>query len=68
MFFNQNLKFLRKTNNLNQSELATKLNVTRDTIASLENKRMNPSFELLIKIRDYFNVNLDDLVFKNLAN
>ena len=67
MYFNKNLKFLRKNKKLSQSELAKELNITRDTIASLENERIKPSFDLLIKIKYFFQINLEDLIFKNLA-
>ena len=67
MFLYQNIKILRQVRNLNQSELATLLSVTRDTVASLESQRMKPSFDLLIKLRNFFDINLEDLVFKNLA-
>ncbi len=66
MFFSKNLKFLRQKENLNQKDFGNKINLTRDTIASLENNRMKPSFDVLIKLRNYFQINLDDLIFKNL--
>lgn len=66
MFFSKNLKFLRKKEKLSQKELGENLNLTRDSIASLENGRMKPSYELLINLRNYFKVNLDDLIFKDL--
>lgn len=68
MYFNKNLKHLRIKKKLSQTELANQLNVTRDTIASLENQRMNPSFELLLKIKYFFNINLENLIFKDLSN
>lgn len=66
MFFSNNLKFLRQKENLNQKDFGTKINLTRDAIASLENNRMKPSFDVLIQLRNYFQINLDDLIFKNL--
>lgn len=67
MYFNKNLQFLRKQQNISQTKLGQILNLTRDSICSLELGRMKPSFELLIKIRNYFKVNLDDLIFKDLS-
>lgn len=67
MFFNKNLQFLRKNKKISQAKLGEILEMTRDSINSLENGRMKPSYETLIKIRNYFNVNLDDLIFKDLS-
>lgn len=67
-FLGKNLKFLRKSKDLSQQRLAEELEITRDMINSLENKDANPSFTTLIKIRNYFNVNLDDLIFMDLEN
>ena len=68
MFFGKNLKYLRKNKKLSQENLGKNLNLTRDSIASLELERAMPSFETLINIRNYFNVNLDDLIFEDLEN
>ena len=65
MFFKENFKILRKNNNLSQEEMGKRLNLTRDSIASLENGRMKPSIEILIKIKENFIVNIDDLIFKD---
>lgn len=37
---------LRKENNMNQSELAEKVGVRRETIGALENGKYNPSLKL----------------------
>lgn len=66
MFFKENLKKIRKKEGLSQESLGKILNLTRDTIASLENGRMKPSFETLINIRNYFKISLDDLIFNEI--
>ncbi|SCI69981.1 antitoxin HipB [uncultured Clostridium sp.] len=48
--FTSNLKKYRQLNELTQEELATKVNVRRETIARLENAKYNPSLELVVKI------------------
>ena len=67
-FLGKNIKYLRKTKEISQTKLAEELEMTRDAVASLEIDRAQPSFETLIKIRNYFNVNLDDLIFVDLEN
>lgn len=48
--FTSNLKKYRQLKELTQEELATKVNVRRETIARLENAKYNPSLELAVKI------------------
>ena len=64
----KNVKFLRKEKQITQKEFSIILNMSLDTIKSIETERITPSLETLIKIRNYFNVNLDDLIFLDLEN
>lgn len=48
MEFNEQIKRLRKENNLTQEEMAKKLNVTRQAISNWENNRNLPDFEMII--------------------
>jgi putative transcriptional regulator len=56
-----NLEILRKTNNISQEQLAAELNVSRQTVSSLENGRYNPSVILALKIAKYFNCKVEDV-------
>ena len=55
------LEELRKARGLRQEELAIILEVSRQTIGSLENGRYNPSILLAIKIARYFSVAVEDI-------
>ena len=55
------LKELRKERGINQEELADILEVTRQTIGSLENGRYDPSINLAFKIARYFNLQIEDI-------
>ena len=44
-----------------KEELATALEVSRQTIGSLENGRYNPSILLAFKIARYFNMTIEDI-------
>jgi len=55
------LEELRKQNNIRQEELAEALEVSRQTIGSLENGRYNPSITLAFKIAKYFNMSIEDI-------
>ena len=55
------LEELRKEHNIKQEELAAALEVSRQTIGSLENGRYNPSIVLAFKIARYFNMSIEDI-------
>jgi len=55
------LEELRKERGLRQEELADLLDVSRQTISSLENGRYNPSIILAIKIARVFSVGVEDI-------
>lgn len=55
------LEEIRKQRGIKQEELATALEVSRQTIGSLENGRYNPSIILAFKIAGYFKMNIEDI-------
>jgi len=56
-----NLEAIRKQHGITQEELADTLEVSRQTISSLENGRYNPSIILAFKIAKYFNMSIEDI-------
>ena len=61
MFLENKIQQLRKERKITQSELADAVEVTRQTIISLENGRYNASLILAHKIAQYFGVNIEDI-------
>lgn len=55
------LEELRKERGIRQEELASALEVSRQTIGSLENGRYNPSIQLAFKIARYFGMSIEDI-------
>lgn len=55
------LEKIRKANGITQEELASILEVSRQTIGSLENGRYNPSIMLAFKIARYFQMNIEEI-------
>ena len=55
------IEAIRKEKGLSQMELANSLEVSRQTISSLENGRYNPSIILAYKIARYFNRNVEEV-------
>lgn len=55
------LEELRKAHGVKQEDLAAALEVSRQTIGSLENGRYNPSILLAFKIARYFNMSIEEI-------
>ena len=55
------LEELRRARGIRQEELAEALEVSRQTIGSLENGRYNPSILLAFKIARYFDMKIEDI-------
>jgi putative transcriptional regulator len=55
------LEELRKRAGITQEALADKLEVSRQTISSLESGRYNPSILLAFKIARFFNVAIEEI-------
>ena len=57
----ENIKRLRKQQEIKQAELASKLNIGRQTLSAYERRVTLPDVLALIEIADYFGVSLDEL-------
>ncbi|OOM82214.1 anaerobic benzoate catabolism transcriptional regulator [Clostridium puniceum] len=57
---------LRKVKKITQSELANAVDVTRQTIISLENGKYNASLILAHKIAQFFNTTIEEVFIFNL--
>jgi transcriptional regulator with XRE-family HTH domain len=62
-----NLKHLRKINQLTQQQLADKLGVNRSVIGAYEEDRAEPKLGTLLHMCEFFKINIDDLLTKNLT-
>ncbi len=55
------LEEIRKARGIKQEEMAEALQVSRQTISSLENGRYNPSIILAFKIARYFGLSIEEI-------
>lgn len=55
------LEEIRKEREINQEDLAAALEVSRQTIGSLEHGRYNPSIILAFKLARYFDMSIEDI-------
>ncbi|MBQ1496173.1 MAG: helix-turn-helix transcriptional regulator [Bacilli bacterium] len=64
--FSENLKKIRKENNLSQEQLADELGVSRQAISKWESSVAYPEMDKIIMICNKFNLNIDDLLNKDI--
>lgn len=55
-------KELRTANKLTQDDMANFLNISRSSVGMYEQGKREPSYEMMEKIADYFNVDIDYLI------
>lgn len=58
-----NIRQLRAKYRISQEVLAERAHISQQYIYKLENERLNPSVEFLLKIADALDVTLNDLVY-----
>lgn len=63
--FKNNLKELRLERNLGQIELANAIQVSKGIISLWENGLREPNMYSLIKLAQFFNISIDELVGLN---
>ena len=63
----ENLKKIRKENNLSQEQLADELGVSRQAISKWESAVAYPEMDKIITLCEKFNLNIDDLLHKDIS-
>lgn len=61
LFVKNRLEEIRKERGIRQEDLAYELEVSRQTISSLEKGRYNPSIQLAFKIARHFNMAIEEI-------
>lgn len=64
--FAENLKRIRKENNLSQEQLADKLGVSRQSVSKWESQQAYPEMDKVIQLCNMFNLNIDELLNKDI--
>lgn len=60
-----NLKSLREERGIKQKFIAEQLGISANYYSQIENGHRPPQVEHLLKLRDLFNVSLDEIFFKD---
>ena len=66
-FLSKNLSLLRKLTRMSQAEIEARTGIKRNTWSNWENKKSEPSLENLFKIAAFYNVDIGDLLSRNLS-
>lgn len=66
MNLSDNLKKIRKDNNLSQEQLAEKLGVSRQSVSKWESNQAYPEMDKVLQICQMFNLNVDELLNQNI--
>ncbi len=61
-----NLKRIRKDNNLSQEQLAEKLGVSRQSVSKWESGQSYPEMDKVLQICSLFNLNINELINENI--
>lgn len=59
---NRNIRTLRLRRGLNQTELASALGVSKQTVSNWENENILPSVDMLLRLSEFFSVSTDFLL------
>lgn len=59
----KNIKLFREQKNITQSELAEKLNVTRQAVSNWENEKTEPDIDTLHKIASALDVPIEQIIY-----
>lgn len=65
--FSENLKKIRKYNNLSQEQLADELGVSRQAISKWESAIAYPEMDKIITLCEKFDLNIDDFLHKDIT-
>ncbi len=64
----KNLKYLRQKNKISQQGLSDALGIPRTTLGDYERGKTEPNIAMLIRMGDFFDVNVDELVKQDMSH
>jgi len=67
MYFDSNIKLLRKRKKLTQDEVAVQLQMKRSTLSGYENRVAQPGLDILLLFSTYYNIAIDTLLRVDLS-
>ena len=68
LYYSSNLKYLRTINNKTQQEVGAVCKKNNTAISNWEKGIREPSVIDLVLLANYFNINIEDFLFKNMRS
>lgn len=68
MYLAQNLRYLREQKGLSQREFSEILGLSSSAVTMWEQEQRKPDIEMIVRLSEYFDVTLDELVLKELKS
>ena len=62
MSFGRNLERIRKERKISQTKLGEELGLTQQMVSSYEKGASSPNVEILVKVADFFQISIDELI------
>ncbi|WP_277934755.1 helix-turn-helix domain-containing protein [Parablautia intestinalis] len=62
MMIGKQLKLLREVKKQSQQDVCSRLNIEQSTLANYENDKRIPKIDILIRLAEYYNVSVDELL------
>lgn len=66
--FAENIRILRTERGKSQQDLANYLQITRQAYSYYENGKRQPDYETLLKLGEYFNITIDELLNDDMSD
>ena len=66
MYLAQNLRYLREQKGLSQREFSEIFGLSSSAVTMWEQEQRKPDIEMIVRLSEYFDVTLDELVLKEL--
>ncbi|MCO6476635.1 MAG: helix-turn-helix domain-containing protein [Phaeodactylibacter sp.] len=67
-YLSKNIRFLRKSKQWSQEELAQRLKIKRSNIAAYESKNVEPRLSLLLRMAKLFNVDMAEFIHTDIES
>jgi len=64
IFNGRQLEYLRTLDKISQNQLSRELQVSRNTISNLERGIHQPTIDMLMRIMQYFQLEIEDIVYE----
>ena len=65
-YFGQNIKYLRKKNNMTQTDLGELLHLTHQAVSNYEKGKRYCDIDVIISVSEIFEISIDELLKKKL--